>query len=109
MGPGNTFTPKGLVKDVENIKDLYGAQGYVDLTVIPLKNPNIQTGTMDITYQLEEGERSYIEKIEIRGNTKTKDKVIRRELAVAPGEVFDTVRIKRSKQRLEGLNYFEIS
>lgn len=107
MGPGKTFSPKGLTKDVENIKDLYGAQGYVDLTVIPLKSPNIQTGTMDIIYQLEEGEKSYIEKIEIRGNTKTKDKVIRRELAVAPGEVFDTVRVKRSKQRLEGLNYFE--
>lgn len=107
MGPGKTFSPKGLTKDVENIKDLYGAEGYVDLTVIPLKSPNIETGTMDLIYQLEEGEKSYIEKIEIRGNTKTKDKVIRRELAVAPGEVFDTVRVKRSKQRLEGLNYFE--
>ena len=107
MGPGKTFTPKGLTKDVENIKDLYGSQGYVDLLVIPLKTPNIETGTMDIVYQIEEGEKSYIEKIEIRGNTKTKDKVIRRELAVAPGEVFDTVRVKRSKQRLEGLNYFE--
>jgi outer membrane protein insertion porin family len=107
MGPGKTFSPKGLNKDVENIKDLYGAQGYVDLVVIPLKSPNIETGTMDLVYQIEEGEKSYIEKIEIRGNTKTKDKVIRRELAVAPGEVFDTVRVKRSKQRLEGLNYFE--
>lgn len=107
MGSGQTFTPKGLNKDVEIIKDLYGSKGYVDMVVLPLKTPNIETGTMDLVYQIEEGEKSYIEKIEIRGNTKTKDKVIRRELAVAPGEVFDTTRVKLSKQRLEGLNYFE--
>src|SRR5262249_20744722 len=65
------------------------------------------TGTMDLEFLLEEGQKSYIEKIEIRGNTKTKDKVIRRELAVAPGETFDMVRVKVSKQRLEGLQYFE--
>ena len=69
--------------------------------------PNTETGTMDLDFQVEEGQKSYIEKIEIRGNTKTKDKVIRRELAVSPGEVFDMVRVKRSKQRLEGLQYFE--
>src|SRR5260221_7940301 len=62
---------------------------------------------MDLEFQIDEGQKSYIEKIEIRGNTKTKDKVVRRELAVSPGEVFDMVRVKVSKQRLEGLNYFE--
>ena len=48
-----------------------------------------------------------MEQINIRGNIKTKDKVIRRELAIAPGEVFDMVRVKISKQRLEGLDYFD--
>ena len=62
---------------------------------------------MDLEFQIDEGQKSYIEKIEIRGNTKTKDKVIRRELAVSPGELFDMVRVKLSKQRLEGLEYFE--
>ena len=54
-----------------------------------------------------EGQKTYVEKINITGNVKTKDKVIRRELAISPGEVFDMVRVKISKQRLEGLNYFE--
>ena len=62
---------------------------------------------MDLEYKIEEGQKSYIEKIEIRGNAKTKDRVLRRELAVAPGEVFDMVRVKVSKARLEGLQYFE--
>jgi len=52
---------------------------------------------MDLEFQIDEGQRSYIEKIEIRGNINTKDKVIRRELAVSPGEVFDMVRVKVSK------------
>jgi outer membrane protein insertion porin family len=62
---------------------------------------------MDLEFQIDEGQKSYIEKIEIHGNTKTKDKVIRRELAVSPGELFDMVRVKLSKQRLEGLGYFD--
>ena len=62
---------------------------------------------MDLEFQIDEGQKSYIEKIEIHGNARTKDKVIRRELAVSPGELFDMVRVKLSKQRLEGLGYFE--
>jgi outer membrane protein insertion porin family len=61
---------------------------------------------MDLTYTIREGELNYIEKIVIRGNTKTKDKVIRRELAVAPGDVYNTVRVDRSAERLKNLGYF---
>ena len=49
---------------------------------------------MDLEFQIDEGQKSYIERIEIKGNVRTKDKVIRRELAVSPGEVFDMVRVK---------------
>jgi outer membrane protein insertion porin family len=107
MGVGQTFTPKGLGKDTEAVQDLYGTKGYIDARVGARKNANIETGTMDLAYHVEEGDKSYIEKIEIRGNSKTKDRVIRRELSVSPGEVFDMVKVKRSKQRLEGLNFFE--
>jgi outer membrane protein insertion porin family len=64
---------------------------------------------MDLVYEIqnEDKGKSYIEKIEISGNTKTRDKVIRRELAVSPGEVFDMVRVKRSKGRLEQMQYFD--
>ena len=113
MPVGSIFKPKTLQKDVAMIEDLYGAKGYIGerdadhVPVIAHRNANTQTGTIDITYEIEEGQKSIIEKIEIKGNTKTKDRVIRRELAVAPGETFDMVRIKRSKQRLEGLRYFD--
>ncbi len=112
MLEGETFTPKGLDQDREAIEDFYGAHGYLGkgdrdrINVGIIKNANIERGTIDLVYQIEEGEKSYIEKIEIRGNTKTKDKVIRRELSVSPGDVFNMVRVKLSKERLEGLQYF---
>jgi outer membrane protein insertion porin family len=112
MDGGDVFTPKGVAKDIEAVEDFYGARGYIDVNegsrnLKVLRIPNTETHTMDIEFQIEEGQKSYIEKIEIRGNTTTRDKVIRRELAVSPGEVFDMVRVKLSKQRLEGLQYFE--
>src|SRR5437764_1315443 len=112
MDVGDVFTPKGYTKDVEAVTDFYGAKGYLDVTtssghLTVVRIPNTETGTMDLEFKVEEGQKAYVEKIEIRGNTKTKDRVIRRELAVSPGEVFDMVRVKVSKSRLQGLQYFE--
>ncbi|HYV31507.1 MAG TPA: outer membrane protein assembly factor BamA, partial [Candidatus Binatia bacterium] len=107
MGVGQIFTPKGLHKDLEMIQDLYGAKGYIDARINARKNANTETGTMDLVYEVDENDKAYIEKIEIKGNTRTKDRVIRRELSVAPGEVFDMVKVKRSTERLKGLNFFE--
>lgn len=112
MDVGDDFTPRGLANNIEQVEDFYGGKGYIDVTTASrnlnvIRIPNTETRTMDLEFRINEGQQSYIEKIEIRGNTKTKDRVIRRELAVSPGEVFDTVRVKLSKQRLEGLQYFE--
>ncbi len=109
--PGTTFTPGDLAKDVQFIEDFYGSRGYLDVTessrnLRVIRTPNVENRTIDIDYQIEEGQKSFIEKIEIRGNTKTRDKVIRRELAVSPGEVYNSVSVKRTKARLEGLQYF---
>jgi outer membrane protein insertion porin family len=108
---GLTFKPQALEHDIQAIEDFYGARGYIDVKQGPNlrvnRIPNTETGTMDIQYEINAGEKSYIEKIEIKGNAKTKDKVIRRELAVSPGEVFDMVRVRLSKERLEGLQFFE--
>lgn len=111
MDVGDVFTPKGLTEDVQQVQDFYGAHGYIDVSsprTLDVKQiPNTETGTMDLEFDVDEGQKSYIEKIDIRGNTKTKDRVIRRELAVSPGEVFNMVKVNISKTRLQGLNYFE--
>jgi outer membrane protein insertion porin family len=112
MDVGSIFTPGGVTKDVDAVADFYGAKGYIDVSsssrnLTLVRIPNTDKGTMDLEFQIKEGAKSYIEKIDIKGNIRTKDKVIRRELAVSPGEVFDMVRVKLSKRRLEGLGYFE--
>ena len=107
MTAGKTFTPDGQRKDVDTLRDFYGSKGYIDSRVTAVRTPNTETGNMDVTYQVDEKDKSFVEKIEIKGNVKTKDKVIRRELAISPGDTFDMVRVKLSKQRLENLNYFE--
>ncbi len=115
MDVGDIFTPDGMKKDTVALEDFYGSKGYIDYLdeqkSPPMfrvnRIPNVDTGTMDLEFLIDEGQKTYVEKINITGNIKTKDKVIRRELAISPGEVFDMVRVKVSKQRLEGLNYFE--
>jgi outer membrane protein insertion porin family len=110
MDAGDVFTPDGLNKDTQALEDFYGSKGYIEVAQGALRVnriPNVETGTMDLEFQIDEGQKSFVEKIDIRGNLKTKDKVIRRELAIAPGDVFDMVRVKISKERLEGLQYFD--
>ncbi len=110
MKEGDIFTLKGLSQDTEAVGNFYDSRGHIDVArtgdLKAKRIPNTETGTMDIKYQIDEGQKSLVEKIEIRGNTKTKDKVIRRELALYPGETFDMTRVKISEQRLRGLEYF---
>lgn len=106
MRGGDLFTPGGLQQDVKAITDMYGARGYIDANVKTIREPNVTNGTIDVALQIREGDLTYIDLIEIKGNVKTKDKVIRRELAVAPGEVYNSVKVDASKQRLENLGYF---
>src|ERR1035438_9000795 len=111
MDTGDVFTPDGLGKDTELIEDFYGSKGYVDISdgqaLHVNRVPNVETGTMDLEIVLDDSQKAHVQKIEIRGNLKTKDKVIRRELAISPGDVLDMVRVKVSKQRLELMQYFE--
>ena len=111
MDTGDTFTPDGLMKDTDLIQDFYGSKGYIEIAqgqaLHVLRVPNVETGTMDMEFKVDEAQKSYVQKVEIRGNLKTKDKVLRRELAIAPGDVMNMVNVKISKQRLEGLQYFE--
>jgi outer membrane protein insertion porin family len=79
----------------------------MDARVVPDVKLNRDNGKVDVVYQIQEGDLYFVEKVVVRGNTKTKDLVIRRELRIRPGERFDGDKIEKSKQRLENLDYFE--
>jgi outer membrane protein insertion porin family len=105
MKENSVYSPKQLRDDAKAIADAYGSAGYVDLVVLPEGAP-AGPALIDVDYKIDEGVRSYLNRVNILGNTRTKDKVIRREVLVAPGDVFNTVRVDITKKRLENLGYF---
>jgi outer membrane protein insertion porin family len=105
MKEGSVYSPKQLRDDAKAVADAYGSGGYVDLVVQPEGTP-AGPALIDVHYNIEEGVRSFVNRVNIEGNTRTKDKVIRREVLVAPGDVFNTVRVDITKKRLENLGYF---
>jgi outer membrane protein insertion porin family len=104
---GMIFRPSKLDKDVETLEDFYGRSGYLDTRVRLVRKANLNTGNIDIEYQIEESEKFFVETIKIEGNTKSRNSVIIRELLLGPGDVFDMVRMKASKMRLENTRFFE--
>jgi len=105
MKEGSVYSPKQLRDDAKAVADAYGSGGYVDLVILPEGEP-AGPAQIDVTYKIEEGTRSFVNRVNIEGNTRTKDKVIRREVLVAPGDVFNTVRVDITKKRLDNLGYF---
>jgi outer membrane protein insertion porin family len=104
---GMIFRPSKLDKDVQTLEDFYGRSGYLDTHVRLVRKANMATGNIDIEYQVEESEKYYVESVKIEGNAKTRSSVVIRELILGPGDVFDTVRMKASKMRLENTRFFE--
>lgn len=107
MLPGEVYSQIRLHEDVDALRRFYFEHGYINAKITPETNLNKKTGRVDIKYSITEGELYYIDKVKVRGNTKTKDIVIRRELRVHPGEQFDGEKLDYSKQRLNNLGYFE--
>lgn len=107
MTSARAFSKEGLREDVNAIQGLYFEKGYIYATVKSDTFLNPSTGNIDIAYNIVENELTYVDRIEIKGNIKTKDKVIRRELRLRPGEPFDGKKLQRSKERLYNLGYFE--
>ena len=105
--PGAVFSEEALSQDVVNIQGLYFDRGYISAEVGKTTSLNSYTGRIDILYNIIENEIAYVDKIKVRGNVKTRDIVIRRELRIRPGDKFDGEKLKRSKERLQNLGFFE--
>src|SRR3989454_804549 len=110
---GSKLTPGRVVKmaeirdEVTRVTDLYGTKGYAFADVNPQILPDPASKTAAVTFEIKEEALVRIRNINISGNDKTRDKVIRRELRVNEAELIDTAAMKRSYERLKNLNYFE--
>jgi outer membrane protein insertion porin family len=105
--PGEIFQRQKIRDEISRLTDLYGSKGYAFAEVVPNVNPNPEERTATIILNIKEGEMMRVRQINIHGNDKTKDNVIRRELRVDEQDVIDTPSLKRSFQRLNNLNFFE--
>jgi len=92
---------------VQALTDAVGNKGYAFIDVKPQLNRNRDTHTIDITFDIQEGPRVYVERIDIQGNTRTLDKVIRREFRLVEGDAFNTAKLRRSRERIKDLGFFE--
>jgi outer membrane protein insertion porin family len=102
-----TFNRSLLARDVQALMDVYFDAGYAYTNITPLTSVNAETKTIDLTFDIQKGNRVFIERIDITGNTKTRDKVIRRQLRVFEGELFTGSGMRRSKDKVTALGFFE--
>ncbi|PLX39394.1 MAG: outer membrane protein assembly factor BamA [Hyphomicrobiales bacterium] len=105
--PGSTYDSREVEKSLEELVLQVAEKGYAFAQVRPRGDRDYENRTISITYYVDEGPRVYIDRINIRGNTRTRDYVIRREFDVAEGDAFNRVLINKAERRLKDLNYFK--
>ena len=92
MTSGQIFTPDGLAKDLKLLEDYYGARGYLDTAVRSAREPNIETGKLDLTYTIKEGEQWRVGKINVKiagENPHTRQNVVLNRISLRPGDIID--------------------
>jgi outer membrane protein insertion porin family len=101
------YSREVLQTDITTLSDLYADKGYANADVTPLIKEDDQSLKVDVTFDIHQGSKVYFERIDIAGNVKTRDKVIRRELRVYEQELFSATNLKESIKNLRRLEYFE--
>ena len=107
LSPGNVYNADLVERSVESMTIQAARQGYAFANVRPRGDRNFETKTINLVFVVEEGARAYIERINIRGNTRTRDYVIRREFDLGEGDAYNRALIDRAERRLKNLNYFK--
>ncbi len=107
MSEGDWYDANEVEKSVNAVSEAVGNLGYAFVEVRPNVRRNRDILTIDINFDVQEGPRVYVERINISGNTRTLDRVIRREFRFAEGDAFSTAKLKRSQDRLKNLGFFE--
>jgi outer membrane protein insertion porin family len=104
---GAVYSAKNVEDSIIAVTEDVAGKGYAFAQVTPRGDRNFENHTISVVYTVDQGAKTYVERIEIRGNARTRDYVIRREFDVSEGDAFNQVLIQRAKKRLEALNYFE--
>jgi outer membrane protein insertion porin family len=104
---GDWYDAEAVEKSISVLTDTLGNRGYAFVEIKPNINRNREDRTVDITFDVQEGPQVYVERIDIVGNVRTLDKVIRREFQLVEGDAFNTTKMQRSQQRIKNLGFFK--
>jgi outer membrane protein insertion porin family len=104
---GDWYDADAVEKTVNALTDALGTKGFAFVDIRPRATRNRDNHTIDVSYVIQEGPRVFVERIDIVGNVRTLDKVIRREFKLAEGDAFNTAKLKRSEERIRNLNFFK--
>ncbi|UUP15794.1 outer membrane protein assembly factor BamA [Nitratireductor thuwali] len=104
---GDLYSAEDIEDTIIGLTEEVAGRGYAFAQVTPRGSRDFENRTISVVYSIDEGPRAYIERIEIRGNDRTRDYVIRREFDVSEGDAFNQVLIQRAKRRLDNLNFFQ--
>lgn len=107
FSPGDWYSGRNIEKTMNNMTDAASIAGFAFAQVDPIIDKNREKKTVNITFDISQGPRVYVERIEIRGNDRTRDKVIRRELHLHEGDAYNSAFLKRGEQKLNDLGYFK--
>jgi len=109
LKPGEPYRQERITKGLERARELYGAGGYFEFTAYPELTPRDPSDTpvVDVTVRVTEGKQYFVNRIEFTGNSQTRDEVIRREMGLVEGGVFNTEALKYSVRRINQLGYFK--
>lgn len=104
---GDTYNSEMVEGSIDAVVEALGDKGYAFVNVRPRLVRNRENGTLDIVYKLEQGSRIYVERINITGNVRTLDEVVRREFRLTEGDPYNASKLRRTEQRLKNLGFFE--
>ncbi len=104
---GDVFSRSKLRDSVTGVTDLYSAIGRASADVSPNTNQDTPNRLVNVVFEVVEGPETYVERINISGNTRSEEKILRREIPMAEGDLFTSQKLTRAKQRLTNLNYFD--
>jgi outer membrane protein insertion porin family len=105
--PGEVFSRSKLTSDVDRLRGFYGDRGFYDASVNPITQVDPEKLTISCNFEVKKGELYFVDGIDLHGNTRTADTVVRRELSLSEGDLYSAGAVARSKLRVQRLGYFE--
>jgi outer membrane protein insertion porin family len=107
VAEGEVFNRSMVGQDIVKLNDYYRDQGYAYVNITPLTNIDLEKRSVGLTFEIEKGKKVYFERINITGNSRTRDKVVRREMKISEGELYNQTALEVSRRRVTALGFFE--